>query len=86
MVGTRSADTDVEAENVQMALLREAGATRRIRMALSLSAQVIGLAHQAIRRSHPQATDEDVRLRFVELHYGPDLAADVRRFLASRRR
>jgi hypothetical protein len=26
-----------------------------------------------------------VRLRFVELHYGPDLAAGVRRALAARR-
>ena len=82
----RSADTDAEAEDVQMALLREAGPARRARMALSLSPQVIGLAHQAIRRGLPQATEEDVGLRFVELHYGPDLAADVRRLLASRRR
>jgi hypothetical protein len=85
-MASRSADTDIEADEVQMALLRQAGVGRRARMALSLSAQVIGLAHQAIRRALPRATDEDVRLRFVELHYGPDLAADVRRFLASRRR
>jgi hypothetical protein len=82
----RSVDTDVEADAVQMGLLRAAGVTRRAGMALSLSAQVIGLAHRAIRRSLPQATEEDVRLRFVELYYGPDLAADVRRLLASRRR
>ncbi len=86
IMARRSADTDVEAEDVHMTLLREAGPTRRARMALSLSAQVIGLAHQAIRRALPEATEEDVRLRFVELHYGPDLAAGVRRRLASRRR
>jgi len=84
-MATRSADTDLEADDVQMALLREAGPTRRARMALSLSAQVIGLAHQAIRRTLAEPTDEEVGVRFVELHYGLDLARELRRFLASRR-
>ncbi|MFI5183524.1 MAG: hypothetical protein ACHQNV_03930 [Vicinamibacteria bacterium] len=81
----RSADTDREADDVQMALLREAGVGRRARMTLSLSGEVIGLARQAIRRTLQEPTDEEVGLRFVELHYGLDLATDVRRFLASRR-
>jgi hypothetical protein len=85
-MGTRSVDTDLEADDVQIALLRQAGVTRRARMALSLSGQVIALARQAIRRALPEATDEEVGVRFVELHYGLDLATDLRRFLASRRR
>ena len=67
-----------------MALLRQAGLGRRARIALSLSGQVIGLARLAIRRALPDPTDERVRLRFVELHYGRDLAAGLRRFLAAR--
>ena len=82
----RSVDTDPDAEDVQMALLRRAGVARRARMALSLSGQVIGLAQRAIRRTLTEPTDEQVRLRFAELHYGSDLAADLRRFLASRSR
>ena len=54
-------------------------------MALSLSAQVIGLARRAILRTMPGATEEEVGVRFVELHYGEELAADLRRFLAARR-
>ena len=81
----RSADTDSAAEEAQLALLRKAGVGRRARMALSLSGQVIGLARQAIRLTHPPANEEQACLRFVELHYGPDLAADLSRFLASRR-
>ena len=81
----RSLDTDPEAERVQIDLLRRAGVARRARMALGLSAQVIGLARRAIRRSHPDATDTEVGLRFVELHYSRELAADVRRYLADRR-
>jgi hypothetical protein len=48
-------------------------------MALALSGQVIGLARRALRRSLPGATEDEVALRFVELHYGRELAAGLRR-------
>jgi len=84
-MGARSADTDPEAERVQIGLLQRAGVARRAHMALSLSAQVIGLAHRAIREAHPGLSTTDANLRFVELHYGAKLASDLRRHLAARR-
>jgi hypothetical protein len=80
----RSADTDPEAERVQLGLLRRAGPARRLQMGLSLSAQVITLARSAIQRAMPEASELEVNLRFVELHYGRELADDVRRYLAAR--
>ena len=82
----RSADTEPEAERVQIDLLRRAGVARRARLALSLSQMVIGLARRAIRRSLPDATEEDLGLRFVELHYGRELAGELRGYLALRQR
>ncbi len=82
----RSPDTDPEAEKVQIDLLRKAGGQRRVRMALSLSRQVIALARRAIQRAHPDASEEEVGLRFVELHYGRELAQGLRRDLEARRR
>jgi hypothetical protein len=81
----RSEDTDPEAERFQIGLLREAGPARRAQMALSLSAQVIGLARRAVSRSLPGASAAEVGLRFVEMNYGRGLAAGLRSFLASRR-
>ena len=81
----RSLDTDAEAEKVQIDLLRAAGVGRRAGMALSLSGLVIGLARRAIRRSLPGATEQEVGLRFVELHYGGELAPELRREIAARR-
>ena len=81
----RSEDTDPEAERFQIELLRRAGPARRAHLALSLSAQVIGLARRAARRSLPDASTVEVDLRFVELNYGRELASDLRSFLASRR-
>jgi hypothetical protein len=82
----RSADTDPEAERVQIELLRRAGAARRARIALALSGQVIGLAQRAIRRSLEHPTEAAVALRFVELHYGGELADGLRERLAAERR
>jgi len=81
----RSADTDPDAERVQIDLLRRAGVARRAHMALTLSAQVIGLAQLAIREAQPAISEAEVKLRFVELHYGRELASELRRYLAARR-
>jgi hypothetical protein len=80
----RSADTDLDAERIQIDLLRRAGVGRRTQMARSLSAQVIGLARAAIRRSLPEASELETTLRFVELHYGLELAGELRRHLLIR--
>jgi hypothetical protein len=61
------------------------GPTGRLQMALSLSQQARDLAFRAIRKTLPDASEEEVRLRFVELNYGIELATELRRFLAARR-
>lgn len=72
------------ADRVQVELLRAAGPSRRAALCRSLSASVISLARQAIRTRHPEYSDRDVALAFVELHYGTQLAMDIRRYLQSR--
>jgi hypothetical protein len=39
---------------------------------------------EAIRRRHPAASATEVRLRFIELVFGPALGADVGRWLQER--
>lgn len=75
IIPPRSADTSVEAERVQIDLIRAAPVSRRLHMAWSLSATVIGVARRGLERAQPQASQRELDLRFVELHYGPDLAA-----------
>jgi hypothetical protein len=80
-----SRDTSPEAERVQIELLRQAGPTRRFALARSLSQTVMLLARGGIRRRHPDADEEEVGLIFVATHYGPELAEQVRAYLARRR-
>jgi hypothetical protein len=42
------------------------------------------LALAAIRRSEPEITEQETRLRYLALAYGDDLAADVRQWLGAR--
>lgn len=80
----RSRDTDPAAEEIQLSLLREASNAQRASLALSMSGWAIAMAKRAIRRVHPEASEEEVGLRFVELQYGKDLADRVRAHLALR--
>jgi hypothetical protein len=83
-IPARPADTTPEADRVQVALVRRASVARRLHVALALSASVIGTARRALARARPQASALELDLRFVELHYGTALAADLRADLARR--
>ncbi len=78
-------DTDPEAARVQLELLRRASPARRVALALSLSRTVLGLSRRGLERRSPSASEEEISLRFVELHYGRDLAEELRQDLARRR-
>jgi hypothetical protein len=75
-----------DAHAAQVALLRAAGEARRFELARSLSASTMALARDAIARRHPEWNERDVQLEFVRVHYGADLAARVRAYLAARGR
>ena len=75
-------DPDPVAERLQITLLRAAGTTRRLALTLSLTDAVHDLACSAIARTLHVADQTEVRLRFVELHHGRDLAEAIRRRLA----
>jgi hypothetical protein len=79
-------DTDPEAERVHLELLRRASPSRRIHLALSLSRSVMSLSRAGLARRLPNASPEERALRFVALHYGTDLADQLRTDLASRGR
>jgi hypothetical protein len=81
---TQSEDTDLQAEKMQLDLLRRATLERRVAVAASLSKTAINLATKAIRRQNPGLDEHEVLLRFVEIHHGSELAGRLRIDLARR--
>lgn len=85
-MGDRSliSDTSPEAERVQIALLRRAGPGRRFDLMRSLTATTVALSRRAIQRANPDLSQHELDLRFVELHYGRELAGRLRTYLENR--
>jgi hypothetical protein len=83
-IPARPADTTPDAERVQVDLLRAASVARRLHTAFSLSATVMTLARRALARAQPHASPRELDRRFVELHYGAELAAGLRKELDRR--
>ncbi len=79
-------DTDPEAARFQLELIRRATPARRLRLALALSRTVLSLSRDGVARRMPGATAEEIGVRFVELHYGRELASALRSDLERRRR
>lgn len=77
-------DTTAEAEQVQLQLFRRASMAERLGLALALSTTAIQLSRRAIARANPRASDQQLDLIFIELHYGPRLAHGVRERLQQR--
>jgi len=73
-----AADTSLAAEQVQLALLRQAGMARRVDLAAEMTRFAIAGTRAALVRRHPQASAAEIDLLFVEQHSGPALAARLR--------
>ncbi len=78
-------DTDAETARVHVDLLRQAGPQRRLALAFNLSRTVIEMSRRALRRLHPDASDEELGLLWVRQQYGAELSDALREHLARRR-
>ena len=85
-MGTKSLDTRPDPQHLQVGLLRNAGVARRVGLVRSLSSTVICLSRRAIRRRHPDLSEDEVSLEFVAIHYGRDLADGLSACLQRRRK
>jgi len=71
-------DTNPRVEEIQIALLRQAGMVRRVDLAAEMTSFAMAGVFTALRRRYPAADEWEIRLLFVELQYGADLAQRVR--------
>ncbi len=82
---TQSPDTSPDAERVQIERLRAMTPAQRMAVSRAMTRRNIRLSLRAIRRAQPDASDDDVKLTFIAVHYGHALAECVRAELARRR-
>lgn len=70
-------DTQPEAEQVQLELLRQAPPWRKLELLGQLNQAARTLALSGLRRRYPQATPEELRRCLADLLLGQDLASQV---------
>ena len=51
---------------------------------VKVTATAVSLSRRAIARANPGLSPQEIGLKFVELHYGKELASRVRRYLEGR--
>ena len=79
-----SSDTDPAVEAFQIALIQKSSTARRGALMCSLSDTVLELSRRAIRRANPGLHNQELKCRFVEYHYGEELAQHLRAYLKKR--
>jgi hypothetical protein len=70
-------DTHPKMEALQIKLLREAPAWRKMEMLVSLNASAQELALAGLRRRYPDASPGELRRRLADILLGQDLARKV---------
>ena len=83
---TATNDTSPAALDVQLACFRALSPQERLHKMAASSRRGRDLALAAIRRQNPDISDREVRLRYLALAYGNELAAEVREWLGARGR
>ncbi|OLE14380.1 MAG: hypothetical protein AUI36_39095, partial [Cyanobacteria bacterium 13_1_40CM_2_61_4] len=81
MMKTQSPDTSLDAELVLIRMIRKAPMTRRFAFVQSWTASMLEAGSQYMQQLHPQASDEDARLLFIERQYGKELTDKLRQTL-----
>lgn len=76
-------DTSNAIEEAQLQLLRQKTPAQRVALAIRLSSDVVRAAKRAIANVELNLSARQVELRFVELHYGKELADEVRQYVGS---
>ena len=77
-------DTTREAESVLIRMLRDKPPATRLSDAVAASNRVAQQCKEAIRRSNPKLSDQEINLRFIEINYGQGIADEVRAYLCNR--
>ena len=81
---TPISDTSPDADEAQLECFRRLTPQERLRKMIESSRRGRDLAMAAIRRRNPGIPESEVRLRYLALAYGNELASEVKRWLGER--
>jgi len=78
---TQSIDTNPDTEKALISLIRKQSLSEKLSQILSLSQLTIQLSKRAIARANKDLDVNQIKLLFINYHYGKDLADRVKKYL-----
>jgi hypothetical protein len=78
---TQAIDTHPKAEEVQIALLRQASIAERAWLLRSLTQTILRLSQNAIAKANPGLSEQELKILFARYHYGDGLANRLQEYL-----
>ena len=78
---TQSIDTSPEAERVLISLIRKKSISEKLSQICSLSQTIIQLSKRAIARANKDLDANQIKLLFINYHYGKDIADQVEKYI-----
>jgi hypothetical protein len=78
---TLSRDTHPKAEKVLIGLIRKASVAKRISRMHSLTRTMLRLSKRAIAKANPGLSEQELKMLFVKIHYGDELANRLHTYL-----
>lgn len=77
IMGTLYSDTDPNIEELQIRLLRQAPAWRKLEMMAELNATARNLAYNGLKQRYPKADQAELDYHLATLLYGEELAKKI---------
>jgi hypothetical protein len=77
-------DTHPDAERVQIQLLRDMTGEQRLNRSLDLTATLVSASRDYLTAQHPDWSEDEVKVKSVEIYYGKPLADGVRQRLLAK--
>ncbi len=74
---TLAVDTSPASEQIEIALLRDMPAWRKLQLTAAMNRMVRTLALRGLRRRFPTASEAELQRRLADLQLGPELALRV---------
>jgi hypothetical protein len=81
---TQSSDTHPEIERMQIEMLKCLSPQERLERMNEWNKATLELAWRGLQRAHPEATEQELGILYVAIHYGQPLADRLREYLRKR--
>jgi len=80
----QSLDTSIEFEKTYIAFIGRASLSKKLSLVRSMTRTVLSNGYRAVKRTHPDLSEAQLQICYIELAYGEDLAKRFAEYLKDR--